>query len=379
MINFRRHILSALLVLMFAVGAPGAAHAVVTVTKLSNLDMGQATVTPPKPTTGTHNNEIGTNGTISYDPSYSGPGTGMIGRLQINGATGAKVAISCEATATLTTSTPGNGATSLTAPALFLRVVGSGGSSGISTGAAAPGTGYPCAGLGTNPATYSLKNTSTDNVILIDMRLNAVNIKSGATYTANSFTVRVTRIGGSDSGTADNDTDVSLSASFQDTLSLTNVVQMDWGIVGTTGTPTSACHVDLGTNDTVAFFGCFSQGRVSAPHTGSALISGIPSGTPLEARCDTTATLTNTAGASIKVTGIDIHSSSYIAAYPGSGDCTGVSSAGGTIVFNYAPGSSDHIFLGGRLDGGTVTGTLAGTFSTSNPGGVFPQVSVLIQ
>lgn len=355
------------------------AQAAVTVTKLADLDMGQATVTPPKPTTGAHNNEIATNGSISYDPSYSGPTSGTVGRYQINGLAGAVVAISCDTTATLTSTTPGNGAATLTANAMRLRIVGAGGSGGLSTGAAGAGTGYLCAGLGTTPATYTLSAISSNNVIMVDMRVNAVNVKSGGSYTTNAFTVRVTRTGGTDTGTTNVDTDSSLTASFQDTLSLTNIVQMDWGIIGTTGAPSAACHVDLGTNNTVAFFGCFSQGRVSAPHTGSALISGIPNGTPLEARCDTTALLKNSAGASIQVTGIDIHSSSFIAPYPGTGDCTGANAAGGVITFNYAPGTSDHVYLGGRLDGGTVTGTLVGTFSTSNPGGVFPQVNVLIQ
>jgi hypothetical protein len=315
---------------------------------------------------------LGTNGTISYPSTASGPGSGTPGALVISGFNaGDNIKVDCEATKTLTDNTASNGSTTLSMTE-FRFVVG--------TSVLGPGLGTKCNGLGGNALSYNfVANNAAANTIHFGGAMDVTHPKFAGTYTLSSnaggkITFQIKKGATTVSATAD------VSASFASQAAITSTTNMDYGKIMYTTPVNSSSHADIGTDGGLVFAGNFSSATGSTTGTaGQVTISNVQNGVTLEVYCDSTATLTNGAGASIKVTGLKVSPEGSTGPYASTGSaCNG---SGGTLattmVYNGTTG--DQFFFGGKLDGGTATNFTGGNYSTSNSGGASAQVVIISQ
>jgi hypothetical protein len=358
------------ILMLAALLTPAPCLAAITYTKVSDVDFGTSGVDPPVPTTGTNYLILGTNGTMTYDTQYASDSSDLptIGVITIsNTGTTVAVDIACESSASnfpsIANGTAGTGAATLPLSNIQIDVNATSG----------PGAATACNGL-TNFVKSNISIPGGGSVtVRIGARVDATNAKVAGTYSTAGYDIAVrnhtTLAAYTGSPT------LTFTATFVTAPVLAATTSMDWGSVSVTSTPvTSACHADLGTNGSVAYAGCFAAGPSGTPHAGAMTITGVPNGTTLTGYCDSTATLTNGAGASIQVTGIEINVPP-LSAYFTPANCHGVSGA----AAGSAPFSSTGTFavsFGGKLDGATAVGTIAGAFSCTNSGGTCPNVVV---
>lgn len=136
--------------------------------------------------------------------------------------------------------------------------------------------------------------------------------------------------------------------------------------------------VRVGTNGAATYGGVFSAGPGAATAAGDVTLTAGTDGETIEVRCDTTATMTDGAGASIDVTGIEAAAENATAAYGGASACNGTGGAAATtLVLNL--GTLDGFKFGGQVDGSTAAAWAGGSFSTANAGGDDIQVDVVYQ
>ena len=155
----------------------------ITLTKNSDIDFSSSSAIDFTGTPGAADFvRLGTDGNVTYAGSaFSGPSTGTAGDVDISGATGDDVSISCTATATIS-----DGTNTLTVDSLQYS---------MNTGDVFGSSDDTCDGLDTNPLTYTI--TGTSDKILLGGRIvgNSGTVASGTYSTATAggtaATVRV--------------------------------------------------------------------------------------------------------------------------------------------------------------------------------------------
>lgn len=172
-------------------------------------------------------------------------------------------------------------------------------------------------------------------------------------------------------------TNINAVALFLDAITLNGEVDMDFGTIEFSAAPAGGDNADLGTDGSIVYAGNFS-----GPGTGTAGSVTIATGTDtyiIEVFCDATATMTDGAGASIDVVGIEAAETSLAGTYAAAGSaCNGVAGAAATnLTLN--GGVVDTFKFGGRIDGATAAAFVAGSYSTAFAGGNDVQIDVFYQ
>lgn len=320
---------------------------------------------------GTGTNSIGTNGTISYAAGYTGPATGVAGRILINGTVGRRTRISCSTTKTMRNVTGSGGSANLSATPFYI-VLGT-------SNAGAPGTGLVCNGLNNYLVDQNLPAAAADRTILIGMTMDVTNVMNGGQYALSNsgsgeFQVRVVQSGGGP--TQSITVNVDAFAVFNKDVAITGTTDMDFGIVNYTGTPGPGDEARMGTNGSIGYTGGFNG--TGSGTSGRVELSGVPNGTTLEVYCSNAAVLSNGMGSSIQLTDIEVAREGRLRNFGSNPTCNGLTGAA-AMTYSFRSGTRDEIFFGGRLDGGTMTGSAGGNYSTANAGGSPIDAVVVIQ
>jgi len=324
------------------------------VTVLDDIDMG----TVDKSMGAAGNLTIGTNGNITCAAGFSCPSTGIAGRLQVTGTTGARLRIRCERSKTLRNSTGTDGAQDQDADEIYIRL-------GSETEKTCGGGFAFDSNVSSNP---------TNNIIYVGMRFEADDARLNGQYSMGAHTngeleIDV-RIG--NGGSAVNITrTIDGFIGFEGILSITNTANIDFGEISLAAAPGAGDRAEMGTNGSISYAGNFSG--LSTGTAGSATISGIASGDLVEVYCSTSATLAGPAGSTIDMTGIELGVLANQSAYGGGWSCNGAGTP--AVSGPYVPTTQDTVFLGGVLNGATASGTINGDYSTGNPGGSYIDVT----
>lgn len=346
-----RYIFFATCLLLYLTGITSAFAQAVTLTPLSDIDMGIV----GKSMGATGNLTIGTNGSISCAAGFVCQGTGTAGRLQASGPTGDRFRIRCERNKTLRNNTGSNGSQDQDADEIYIRV-GSG------------GTELTCGGGFTFDGNVSAN--PANNVIYVGMRFVADDAMLNGQYSMGAhpngeLDIQI-RIG----NTSINRT-IDGFIGFEGILAITNASNMDYGEISLAAAPAAGDRAEMGTNGNISYAGNFSGLVTGTP--GSATIGGIASGDPVEVYCSSSATLAGSAGSSIDMTGIELAVLANQGAYGTGWACNGAATP--AVSGPYVPITQDTVFLGGVLNGATAFGTISGDYSTGNPGGSFIDVT----
>ena len=100
-------------------------------------------------------------------------------------------------------------------------------------------------------------------------------------------------------------TNIDAVATFLTAITLGNEVNMDFGTVEFSAVPSVAADVvSLGTNGAITYGGVFAGGGTGT--AGSVDVTAGTDASTVEVFCETTATMTDGAGASIDVVGIEV-------------------------------------------------------------------------
>ncbi len=337
-------------------GAPAQAQSF-GVTKNSDVDLGSAYA--PATFSGSYHNTIGTNGSMSYASTYTGPAVATAGSLRITGPAGTVVQISCDENGSMrnTGGCCGNQHRGIDQTRFTVGT----------SNARGPGLGSQCSGLNDNVVTHTLTGNAAQDTILLGGRMHVTNVRIGGQYVTTNrkpITVRVRRISPGASATID--TDVHWYAAFESSISFSTTNTMQFGTINFSNIGSSD-RANLATNNAMTYTGSFS-----GPSTGIAgyvSVQGVENNVTLEVYCDTNAVLTRSSGGgSIQVTNLEVDTEDSRGAIGTGSPCQGV--AAPAVTFNYNNPSRDTIYIGGRLNGSTATGlTNGGTFSTANSGG----------
>jgi len=324
----------------------------VTLTPLNDMDMGTA----GKSAGAAGDLTMSTTGALTCDAGFTCPATGVVGSLQATGPTGNRFRVRCVGNSRRLRNSAGtDGSLNQDADETYIRI-------GSGTELLCVQGGWTFDGtVSANPA---------ENVIYVGMRFVASDARlngqySMSTHPRGELGIRI-RIG----STRITQTIDGLII-FDGILSIVGAVGMDYGPVQTTGAPGAGDRVELGTNGTMTSFGNFSA--QSTGTAGGATISGIATGDTVEVYCSRAATLAGPASSSIDVTDLEVATEDVIGTYGSGASCSGSGSA--AMSFVHIPGTRDQIYLGGALNGGTASGTIDGSYSTSNPGGSFIDVT----
>lgn len=170
-------------------------------------------------------------------------------------------------------------------------------------------------------------------------------------------------------------TQINAVAVFLNAITLNGEVDMDFGIVEFAAAPAGGDNADLGTDGSIAYAGNFSGTGTGT--AGSVTVATGSNGYTVEVFCDTTATMTDGAGASIDVVGIEVVEESLNGPYGGGNACQGPGTAATSLVLN--TGVVDTFKFGGRIDGATAAAFVAGSYSTGNAGGDDVNIDVFYQ
>lgn len=171
------------------------------------------------------------------------------------------------------------------------------------------------------------------------------------------------------------DITVDASAVFNKDVAITATSDMDFGTIEFNGTPGGGDFANMGTNGNIGYAGNFTGSGSGSP--GGLTLAGVPNGTSLQVFCSQAATLSNGSGSSINLTDIEVAAEGSVGAYGSGSGCNGIAGSA-ALTFSFTAGSTDEVFVGGRLNGGTISGSLDGSFSTANGGGTPIEVSVVI-
>lgn len=339
-----------------------------TATNVNDIDIGMVEA----PTSGgTGNLTIQPLGGIICPGGYICPGIGVAGRIQTTGPTNRYMSVSCEVSKTLrNTGGSGSGVLDMPATGFVVRHTGS-------------GTEAACTGTANSVIFQQFSGVSANNQVLVGLTMDASDPRFGGQYTlanhpGGEVIVRVREIfllfGFIPIVTGDINVLVDAVIAFQGILGIFAGADMDFGEIEITGAPGAGSTVSLGTNGTRQFAGIFSG--TGSGTAGSVSFSGLSDGEMYEISCSQTATLTNASGtASIDVTGLEITHNNTPGSYGSATPCNGLATP--AISGNYSAALGTTLLLGGVLDGATVSGTLTGTHSSSNPGGGFIEVQLI--
>ena len=153
--------------------------------------------------------------------------------------------------------------------------------------------------------------------------------------------------------------DVEVLANFREAIIVNSTVDLDFSDVDLDATPGAGDVLTVGTDG--AYAAAVGFAGAGTPVAGNI---NFDSGTGLniDVTCNATATLTDGGANSIQAVaaGWDFNATSTAATYANA--CDG---AADTVVST----GTDDINIGAQLDGSTITGTLAGAFSSASAGG----------
>ena len=180
-------------------------------------------------------------------------------------------------------------------------------------------------------------------------------------------------------GASADTTDLHANADFTSGVTLGNEQDFVFGTVDFSGSPGAGDTVSLGTDGSINYAGG-NFGGLGTGTPGRVDVTAGTNGQIVEVFCDTSATLTNSTGASsIDAVNIKVAPENATGSYSGSGQpCNGTSGAAANS-FTLNLGTLDTFVFGAQLDGGTATGLAGANYSTSNPGGDSVQVDVFYQ
>jgi hypothetical protein len=320
---------------------------------------------------GTNNVTINTAGTLTLPATITGtsPGTAIVCAASNIGKNDV-VGVYCDSTATIKNNAGCCGTASRNISAFTVKGVG---------GTTLNET--PCLGIGNKVGTFKMTGTGNgDGTVTIGATMDATNARIGSSYTLANGSGKMAVTIKDETNPATYNTTADLSVVFDSTVGFSSTGVMDFKKVGYTGTPTGSDHVDLGTDGTTVSAGNF-QGNAGTT-AGQVTMNNVQNGVTLEVRCDSSVHLTNAAGTvSINVTGLKVAKEGSTGPYASAGSaCAGSGAAGAATTLVYTSGTTDQFFFGGKLDGGTTTGTWAGgTYSSTNPGGTSAVVAVVNQ
>lgn len=175
---------------------------------------------------------------------------------------------------------------------------------------------------------------------------------------------------------AQNSTTIDAVAIFTDGVLVGNEADIDFSNIEFSVAPGAGDTVSIGTNGNIVYAGNF--GGLGTGTAGNVDVTFGTNGLTVEVFCDTTATLTNGAGASIDLVGIETAAENATGG-PGAGNpCNGVAgAAAASLVLN--TGVLDSFKFGGQLDGATAAGFVSGNYSTGMAGGDDIQIDVFYQ
>ena len=173
-------------------------------------------------------------------------------------------------------------------------------------------------------------------------------------------------------------TNINAVANFLTAITLGNEADIDFGTIEYSAVPGAGDTASLGTNGAIAYAGNFSGAG-----TGTAGSVDVTAGTDtstIEIFCETSATMTDGAGASIDVVGIEVVPETGATGAYGSGTaCAGLGVAATTMALDIGGGTGDTFYFGGQLDGSTAASFVAASYSTANAGGSDIQIDVYYQ
>lgn len=175
---------------------------------------------------------------------------------------------------------------------------------------------------------------------------------------------------------AQNSTTIESVAVFTDGVLVGNEADIDFQSIEFSAIPGAGDTVSIGTDGNIVYAGNFNGFGVGTP--GNVDVTVGTNGLTVEVFCDTTATLTDGAGASIDLIGIEAAAENAAAGYGAGSACNGVAGAAATtLVLNL--GVLDSFKFGGQLDGATAAGFVSGSYSTGFAGGDDVQIDVFYQ
>lgn len=169
-------------------------------------------------------------------------------------------------------------------------------------------------------------------------------------------------------------TTIEATATFREAITLGNEVDMDFGQIDFTGTPAGGDTVTMAPDGTLTPAGNFSSAATGT--AGSVEIVTGTDGLTVDVQCDTTATLTDGAGASIQVTGVTVAAEDNLGA---PATCNGIGNTVLSFALDNSGGTRDEVKLGGVLDGNTATAFVGGSYSTANASGDNIQIDIVYQ
>ena len=178
------------------------------------------------------------------------------------------------------------------------------------------------------------------------------------------------------SARAQNSTTIESVATFSDGVQVGNEADIDFDNIEYTAAPGPGDTVSIGTNGNITYAGTFSGFGTGT--AGNVDVTVGTDGLTIEVFCDQTATLTDGAGGSINITGIEAAAENATGAYGAGGACNGVAGAAATNLV-LTLGVLDSFKFGGQLDGTTAAGFGNGNYSTGFAGGDDLQVDVFYQ
>lgn len=348
----------ALLIFVLAFLLPCAeAHAQIA-TLVSNVDMG----TSESPAGANVTNIIGTNSTISYGAGNSGPAAGIAGQIQINGTAGCRIRVGCENSDSARNVGGTGGNQDISWPQIRMIM----GASNV----AGPGVGLICNGAGNTLIDVTRPANAADRMLYFGGSVVTNNVMVGGQYRASNhpngtITVRVRQSGGGACGNTTLNLGLDLRSDYVRPFTLTNLADVDFGLVEMAALPSGSDQANLGTNGSITYAGNFTGTGTGT--AGAIRVVGPANGTNLVVYCDQNAILTRTGG-SIQMTNIQVASETARGAFGTGSVCNGLTGAP-AMTFTFQSTTRDEVYVGGRLNGGTASGTITGSMSTANAGG----------
>jgi hypothetical protein len=165
---------------------------------------------------------------------------------------------------------------------------------------------------------------------------------------------------------------VDVMVRFLGSLRLGSVVDMNFGVIEYSGTPTANDVIRMGTNGAITYGG----GVFSGSGSGTAGRFDITAGTTnqtVQIYCDSEAMLLNNSGDFIMADSVEI-SATPVAAGQGR-PCNGMSSA----AMSHAINGANTIYIGATLDASASGAFEGGSYSTAISGGDNIQIDVYYQ
>lgn len=170
-------------------------------------------------------------------------------------------------------------------------------------------------------------------------------------------------------------TNLDATATFLEAITLTPT-DMQFGTIEYSAAPGAPADiVELGTDDSITAGGVFSSsgGTIAA---GEVAITGTD-GATLDVACEAGGTLAEAGGGTIALDSVEVTTNVGQGAFGTGNACTGI----GNVILSFVLdiGVEDSLRVGGRLDGATTVGFVAGAYSTANAGGDDVQIDVVYQ